>query len=389
MSTQYDRFNSLFSDHLAHKETELTSKAHYLAAHIWELTIDYANSTGFPNTLGFLQYIWAGFYFCIRDIIRINGIEHTIKKAFTDTTSAIFHIREDEKYIFSSILENQDFILESLSNKTTYPITKEAIVTVQDTVLFLAAMDLDDEPFVPDAHQEFEFVIAATSVIKFAASAFPNTKPSSPKVHTIASSQSDNDSRVYFIRSFDGRSFNIPGSAIDEFRYRDKENESNYIKKYGALHNQLFNYLRESSHNYLKSYASVHNRESFMYLSTAVLCSSSSLSEHYVTVSKIYQDIIAETMQFPTDVFCMYRSEKTLFDAQFRWIGSLKSTYNLNFQSEFHADIIADEKSLKKYAKEVFHMSAPRSHYGFKSQKALIALLRDFDHFVKREIATF
>lgn len=379
-------------------DNSLERKCHLLSLRLWLNATDYANATGFPNTLGFLFYIWTGLYFCISDIVRKHNAESEMQRQFLKTACIYFKISMDESSQLLPLAYKQEDILDDFREHSFDPLTKDGIILIQDRILFWASMESGSELYVPSIEQELEFVMSVTAAIQQTAQIFSyssdpisqnHTSTNVPTKQVPISTQSDTDTRIYFVHSFDGRSLRIPGSSIDEFHRRDKENEANYFQKYGHLRNRLFDYLRGCSKSYLRSSASVHNRESFMYLSTSILCSSPSLSEHYATVLKVYEDIITETLQLPTDTFCIYRSEKTLSDAQCNWIHTLKSTYHLDFHGNYHTNIFSDEKQLKKYAKDIFQMSAPRSHYGLKSQKALIALLRDFDSFSRRTINEF
>lgn len=134
------------------------AKAYGIALNLWIAADKYVQTCGFSRNLSFLLHVWCGFYYCISDIVRKNGLESLVFDQFPEITRRFFSISRQEDDLIRYLCDEQDFILSKLSAEEIDPLSQDGILDVQKTVFLLASLHSKDHIYLADSVQELQFV---------------------------------------------------------------------------------------------------------------------------------------------------------------------------------------------------------------------------------------
>lgn len=199
----------------------------------------------------------------------------------------------------------------------------------------------------------------------------PDFIPIQHETHPAIAPSPDKDERIYFVTTFDGESLRIPESKYDTFKKRNAELCSKYTSQFGYIELPIWEHLEREVTGFLNQYSDGCNRESFLFLSVALIRSSIALRHHGATVIAIEKRILNKVTEMPKDKFSIYSTER-LNEVLAKWTGELR----LLKHSTSH------QVAVKNCAKSTFTKACPRQTFTFSRKKALYSLFERFECFV-------
>lgn len=158
---------------------DTASKAKQLCNHIWRNSLEYAKSTGSPNKLGFLVYIWVALYYSVLDIVKANNLEQETQKQYIATTGQFYNLDLSNKETLHLIIDRYQTTLDELSKLSINPHEKNGMLKVHQLALILANnRKMYDGSVIPSDSQDAAFMLSTDSVIKYAQKLFapPNVQ---------------------------------------------------------------------------------------------------------------------------------------------------------------------------------------------------------------------